>query len=208
VDLQVVDIVVFALFAASVVGIGLWKSRGEKDTSSDYFLAGRGLTWPLIGFSLIAANISAEQMVGMSGAAANGEIGLAIASYEWMAAITLVCVGFFFLPMFLRSGIYTIPQYPRVPVQPDRPDGDVAADGRHAGEREHLAGDLPRRQVPRPLHQHRVGRVRVPLPDRRHRGALLDHRHHRGRLRRRGRAQGVRLGRPHPGRRPDRRRRP
>jgi SSS family solute:Na+ symporter len=111
VDLQIVDIVVFVIFAASVVGIGLWKSRGEKDTSSDYFLAGRGLTWPLIGFSLIAANISAEQMVGMSGAAANGEIGLAIASYEWMAAITLVAVGFFFLPMFLRSGIYTIPQY-------------------------------------------------------------------------------------------------
>jgi SSS family solute:Na+ symporter len=111
VDLQAIDIIVFIIFAASVVGIGLWKSRGEKDTSSDYFLAGRGLTWPLIGFSLIAANISAEQMVGMSGAAANGEIGLAIASYEWMAAITLVCVGFFFLPMFLKSGIYTIPQY-------------------------------------------------------------------------------------------------
>ncbi|MEM7756244.1 MAG: sodium/solute symporter, partial [Planctomycetota bacterium] len=110
-DLQAIDIVVFVIFAASVVGIGLWKSRGEKDTSSDYFLAGRGLTWPLIGFSLIAANISAEQMVGMSGAAANGEIGLAIASYEWMAAITLVAVGFFFLPMFLKSGIYTIPQY-------------------------------------------------------------------------------------------------
>jgi SSS family solute:Na+ symporter len=111
VELHAIDLVVFAIFALSVVGIGLWKSRGEKDTSSDYFLAGRGLTWPLIGFSLIAANISAEQMVGMSGAAANGEIGLSIASYEWMAAITLVCVGFFFLPMFLRSGIYTIPQF-------------------------------------------------------------------------------------------------
>jgi len=111
VDLQTIDIIVIVIFALAVVGIGLWKSRGEKDTSSDYFLAGRGLTWPLIGFSLIAANISAEQMVGMSGAAANGEIGLAIASYEWMAAITLVFVGFFFLPMFLKSGIYTIPQF-------------------------------------------------------------------------------------------------
>ena len=110
-DLQTIDIIVIVIFALAVVGIGLWKSRGEKDTSSDYFLAGRGLTWPLIGFSLIAANISAEQMVGMSGAAANGEIGLAIASYEWMAAITLVFVGFFFLPMFLKSGIYTIPQF-------------------------------------------------------------------------------------------------
>ncbi|MEM7621959.1 MAG: sodium/solute symporter [Planctomycetota bacterium] len=109
--MELIDIVVFIVFAVSVVAIGLIKSRGEKDTSEDYFLAGRGLTWPLIGFSLIAANISAEQMVGMSGAAANGEIGLAIASYEWMAAITLVCVGFFFLPLFLKSGIYTIPQY-------------------------------------------------------------------------------------------------
>ncbi|MEL6330145.1 MAG: sodium/solute symporter [Planctomycetota bacterium] len=109
--MEPIDIVVFVIFAVSVVTIGLIKSRDEKDTSEDYFLAGRGLTWPLIGFSLIAANISAEQMVGMSGAAANGEIGLAIASYEWMAAITLVGVGFFFLPKFLKSGIYTVPQY-------------------------------------------------------------------------------------------------
>jgi SSS family solute:Na+ symporter len=107
----VIDFIVFAIFAASVVTIGLLKSRGEKETAEDYFLAGRGLTWPLIGFSLIAANISAEQMVGMSGAAANSEMGFAIASYEWMAAITLVVVAFTFLPTFLRSGIYTIPQF-------------------------------------------------------------------------------------------------
>jgi SSS family solute:Na+ symporter len=88
----------------------LWKSRGEKDTSSDYFLAGRGLSWWLIGFSLIAANISTEQFVGMSGQAAD-YVGLAIASYEWMAAITLVVVAFFFLPKFLRAGIYTIPEF-------------------------------------------------------------------------------------------------
>ncbi len=110
-DLHTIDIIVFAIFALSVVSIGLWKSRGEKETAEDYFLAGRGLTWPLIGFSLIAANISAEQMVGMSGAAANAEMGFAIASYEWMAAITLVIVGFTFLPTFLKSGIYTIPQF-------------------------------------------------------------------------------------------------
>ncbi|MEO1534628.1 MAG: sodium/solute symporter [Planctomycetota bacterium] len=109
--MHTIDIVVFALFAISVVAIGLYKSRGEKETAEDYFLAGRGLTWPLIGISLIAANISAEQMVGMSGAAANGEMGFAIASYEWMAAITLVVVGFTFLPTFLKAGIYTIPQF-------------------------------------------------------------------------------------------------
>ncbi|MEO0511746.1 MAG: sodium/solute symporter [Planctomycetota bacterium] len=109
--MEPIDIIVFVVFALAVVGIGLFKSRGEKDTAEDYFLAGRGLTWPLIGISLIAANISAEQMVGMSGQAANGEMGLAIASYEWMAAITLIIVGFTFLPTFLKAGIYTIPQF-------------------------------------------------------------------------------------------------
>ena len=109
--MHAIDIIIFVVFAISVVAIGLIKSRGEKDTAEDYFLAGRGLTWPLIGISLIAANISAEQMVGMSGAAANSEMGFAIASYEWMAAITLVVVGFTFLPTFLKAGIYTIPQF-------------------------------------------------------------------------------------------------
>lgn len=110
-SLHAIDIAVFAVFALSVIAIGLYKSRGEKGTAEDYFLAGRGLTWPLIGISLIAANISAEQMVGMSGQAANAEIGFAVASYEWMAAITLVVVAFTFLPVFLRAGIYTIPQF-------------------------------------------------------------------------------------------------
>ncbi|MEM1330955.1 MAG: sodium/solute symporter [Planctomycetota bacterium] len=110
-DLSALDVAVFAVFAISVIVFGLYKSRGEKNTAEDYFLAGRGLTWPLIGISLIAANISAEQMVGMAGAAANREMGFAIASYEWMAAITLVVVAFTFLPTFLRSGIYTIPQF-------------------------------------------------------------------------------------------------
>ncbi len=109
-----VDIAVFLAFIAAVIGIGLWKSRGEKTHSaegaSDYFLAGRGLTWWLIGFSLIAANISTEQFVGMSGKAADW-LGMAIASYEWMAAVTLVVVAFVFLPTFLRSGIYTIPEF-------------------------------------------------------------------------------------------------
>jgi len=103
------DIAVFFGFIIAVISIGLWKSRHEK-TSEDYFLAGRGLKWWLIGFSLIAANISSEQLVGMSGNAAS-HVGLAIASYEWMAAVTLVVVGFFFLPYFLRAGIYTMPEF-------------------------------------------------------------------------------------------------
>ncbi len=109
-ELATIDIVIFVVFLVAVIAIGLWKSRGETD-SEDYFLAGRGLNWWLIGFSLIAANISAEQFVGMSGAAAKDSIGLAVASYEWCAAITLVVVAFCFLPTFLRSGIFTIPQF-------------------------------------------------------------------------------------------------
>lgn len=108
------DILVFIAFVVSVITIGLYKSTGEETHSEhgaqDYFLAGRGLTWWLIGFSLIAANISTEQFVGMSGKAADW-LGMAIASYEWMAAITLVVVAFLFLPTFLKSGIYTIPEF-------------------------------------------------------------------------------------------------
>lgn len=108
--LSLFDIIVFFAFIIAVISIGIYKSRQEKSSSEGYFLAGRGLSWWLIGFSLIAANISTEQFVGMSGQAA-GSVGLAIASYEWLAAITLVVVAFFFLPKFLRSGIYTIPEY-------------------------------------------------------------------------------------------------
>lgn len=103
------DIAVFIAFVVCVIGLGLYKSRNEK-SGEDYFLAGRGLSWWLVGFSLIAANISTEQFVGMSGKAADW-LGMAIASYEWLAAITLVFVAFVFLPKFLKSGIYTIPEF-------------------------------------------------------------------------------------------------
>lgn len=112
ISLSAVDVAVFVVFVALVIGLGLSKSREDKD-SEGYFLAGRGLKWWLIGFSLIAANISTEQFVGMSGQAAD-YVGIAIASYEWMAAITLIVVAFFFLPKFLRSGVYTAPEFLRV----------------------------------------------------------------------------------------------
>ena len=109
------DIIVFVAFVISVMALGLYKSRVQasdhhRKTDEDYFLAGRGLSWWLVGFSLIAANISTEQFVGMSGKAADW-LGMAIASYEWLAAITLVFVAFVFLPKFLKSGIYTIPEF-------------------------------------------------------------------------------------------------
>ena len=103
------DSAVFLSFFGVVVGFSMYKSRREE-TGEDYFLAGRGLVWWLIGFSLIAANISTEQFVGMNGSAA-GNVGMAIASYDWMAAISLVFVALFFLPRFLKSGIYTIPEF-------------------------------------------------------------------------------------------------
>ena len=108
------EIFLFIVAVVGVITLGIWKSRDEDlhgdKGASDYFLAGRGLTWWLVGFSLIAANISTEQFVGMSGASANW-LGMAIASYEWMAAVTLIFVAFWFLPKFLKAGLYTIPEF-------------------------------------------------------------------------------------------------
>ncbi|GJQ63159.1 MAG: transporter [Melioribacteraceae bacterium] len=107
-----IDYVVFALYIIGIVGLGLYVSRnkkGHEKDSKDYFLAGNSLTWWAIGASLIAANISAEQIIGMSGSGFAG--GLAIASYEWMAALTLIIVGKYFLPVFIEKKIYTIPEY-------------------------------------------------------------------------------------------------
>ena len=108
IQLSPLDAVAFVLFIAFVIGVSLYASRKEE-TGEDYFLAGRRLTWWLIGFSLIASNISTEHFVGQAGR--GFEIGLAIASYEWMAAVTLVLVGLWFLPTFLRLGIFTMPEY-------------------------------------------------------------------------------------------------
>ncbi len=83
--------------------------KGEEKSSSDYFLASKSLPWWAVGASLIAANISAEQFIGMSGS--GFAVGLAIASYEWMAALTLIIVGKYFLPIFLEKGLYTIPEF-------------------------------------------------------------------------------------------------
>ncbi len=106
------DYLIFGAYAVLIIGVGLWVSRkkdGKQKTSDDYFLASKSLTWWAVGASLIAANISAEQFIGMSGS--GFAIGLGIASYEWMAAITLLIVGKFFLPVFLKAEIYTMPQY-------------------------------------------------------------------------------------------------
>jgi solute:Na+ symporter, SSS family len=111
-QLELIDSLVFIAYCALILGIGLYVSRdkkGHQKNAEDYFLASKSLPWWAIGASLIAANISAEQFIGMSGS--GFAIGLAIASYEWMAAITLLIVGKYFLPIFINKGIYTIPEF-------------------------------------------------------------------------------------------------
>lgn len=110
--MKTIDFVILAIYAVAIFGLAQWVSRdkgGKKKDSNDYFLAGKALPWWAIGASLIAANISAEQIVGMS--SSGYAIGLAIASYEWMAALTLLIVGKYFLPIFLKNNISTMPQF-------------------------------------------------------------------------------------------------
>lgn len=109
---ELADYLVFAAYIILLVGLGLFLSRGKKGeekSSSDYFLAGNTLTWWAVGASLIAANISAEQFIGMSGSAFKS--GIAIAAYELMAAATLIVVAKFLLPVMIKRKIFTIPQF-------------------------------------------------------------------------------------------------
>jgi solute:Na+ symporter, SSS family len=111
-QLGLVDIIIVASYGAVLIALALWVSRereGRRKTSQDYFLAGKALPWWAVGASLIAANISAEQIIGQS--AQGYVVGLAIAAYEWQAAIVLLIVAKFFLPIFLKRGIYTMPQF-------------------------------------------------------------------------------------------------
>ena len=111
-NFELLDYIIFIGYALLILGVGLWVSRdkkGHQKNAEDYFLAGKSLPWWAIGASLIAANISAEQFIGMSGS--GFALGLAIASYEWMGALTLIIVGKYFLPIFIEKGLYTIPEF-------------------------------------------------------------------------------------------------
>jgi solute:Na+ symporter, SSS family len=110
--MQINDYIVFILYfiVVSVYGYWIYNRKKAKETSAnDFFLAEGSLTWWAIGASLIASNISAEQMIGMSGS--GFKMGLAIATYEWMAAATLMIVAIFFIPVYLKNKIYTMPQF-------------------------------------------------------------------------------------------------
>lgn len=106
--LSTVDYAMIGLYALVVVLVGLYLARREKN-AEQYFLAGRRMTWPLIGISLFASNISSTTLVGLSGNA-YGQ-GIAVYNYEWMAALVLVIIAAWFLPAYLRARVYTIPEY-------------------------------------------------------------------------------------------------
>jgi SSS family solute:Na+ symporter len=110
--LQSYDYIVFILYFLIIASYGFWiykRKQSATANSTDFFLAEGQLTWWAIGASLIASNISAEQFIGMSG---NGfRLGLAISAYEWIAAVSLVVVGVFFMPVYLKNRIYTMPQF-------------------------------------------------------------------------------------------------
>ena len=109
-EFATMDLVVFAGYIIAIMGFGIWiANRDKAKTSQDYFLASKALPWWAVGGSLIASNISTEQIMGMNGS--GFEIGMAIASYELMAAITLIIVAKFFLPVFIKEGISTMPQF-------------------------------------------------------------------------------------------------
>ncbi|WP_111669972.1 sodium/sugar symporter [Algoriphagus litoralis] len=110
--LEPIDLVVFFGYCFLIIGMGIFVSREKKGhvkNSSDYFLASKALPWWAVGASLIASNISAEQFIGMSGS--GFALGLAISTYEWMAAATLLVVAIFFLPVYMKKGIYTMPGF-------------------------------------------------------------------------------------------------
>lgn len=111
-NLATIDIIIFLIYFVVVAGYGIWIYNRKKSASTgskDYFLAEGSLTWWAIGASLIASNISAEQFIGMSGE--GFFVGIAVAAYEWIAAIALIIIAIWFIPIYLKNKIYTMPQF-------------------------------------------------------------------------------------------------
>jgi len=108
-NLSVVDLLVIAAYFVVLSGIALWAARREKKLSSDYFLAGRDVGWLAVGASLFASNIGSEHLVGLAGTGAAS--GLAVGHFEWLASLILLLLGWLFVPFYLRSGVYTMPEF-------------------------------------------------------------------------------------------------
>jgi solute:Na+ symporter, SSS family len=107
-DLAPLDLAIIAAYAVMIVGIGFWVGRNKKD-SDDFFLAGRGMVWPMVGFALIAANFSGTQYLGLAGA--GYEEGIAVWNYEWLATLVLLVFALLILPIYLQSKISTVPEF-------------------------------------------------------------------------------------------------
>src|SRR5437879_9178529 len=108
-NLHTFDLVVIAGYFLILVGIGYWAAKREKNVSADYFLARRDVGWFAVGASLIASNIGSEHLVGLAGTGATS--GLAVGHFEWLACLILLLLGWLFVPFYLRSGVYTMPEF-------------------------------------------------------------------------------------------------
>src|ERR1700687_1616504 len=107
-NLATIDLVIIGVYFAIVFGIGLYFARKER-TSEDYFLAGRDVSWFFIGASLFVSNISTEHFIGLSGTGASS--GLAVGHFEWLACLILLILGWVFVPFYLRSNVFTMPEF-------------------------------------------------------------------------------------------------
>src|SRR2546428_7152257 len=107
--LHTTDILVIAGYFLILLGIGYWAARREKNVSADYFLASRDVGWLAVGASLFASNIGSEHLVGLAGTGAAS--GLAVGHFEWLACFILLLLGWLFVPFYLRSGVYTMPEF-------------------------------------------------------------------------------------------------
>ena len=108
-NLAPLDVAIVVVYAAIVVGKGIFLARGRDDSPEGYFLAGRNLIWPLVGISLFASNISSTTLVGLAGDAYS--TGISVFNYEWMAALVLAFYAIFMLPAVLRSRAFTMPEF-------------------------------------------------------------------------------------------------
>src|SRR5437667_2396292 len=108
-NIPLLDVVVIAAYFLILLGIGYWAARREKNVSADYFLASRDVGWLAVGASLFASNIGSEHLVGLAGTGAAS--GLAVGHFEWLACFMLLLLGWLFVPFYLRSGVYTMPEF-------------------------------------------------------------------------------------------------
>lgn len=107
--LDTADVLVISAYFLVIFAIGYWAARKEKNESADYFLASREVGWLAVGASLFASNIGSEHLIGLAGTGAAS--GLAVGHFEWLACLILLMLGWIFVPFYLRSGVYTMPEF-------------------------------------------------------------------------------------------------